>query len=209
MTSTLQNTYPRLERLEAALHGVDNLAGRVVAMDTMASDLAVPIPTLNTTPAVCASIPEGAPVMHTSVPVAGAFSSSSTAHGSTGERGQNSLNTFAPSGALGLGSDAQGSSHNLVSRTSDMDSGSPTALLDTAASFVNASQSPETAVAADAARKSLASGQAPRTIKALHEGMHELRQDTEALRMCANSLRLPMEPHCWVLDRTFRTLGVV
>ena len=58
-------------------------------------------------------------------------------------------------------------------------------LLDTVASFVNVTQSPEMAAAANATRKSLATGQQPRTIKALHEGLQELREDNEALRMCA------------------------
>lgn len=38
---------PRIEALEAALHGVDNLAGRAVALDAMADELGVDVPNLN------------------------------------------------------------------------------------------------------------------------------------------------------------------
>eukprot|EP00892_Ulva_mutabilis_P012383 jgi/Ulvmu1/9517/UM053_0005.1 len=37
---------PRIEALEAALHGVDNLAGRQVALDAMADELGVDVPNL-------------------------------------------------------------------------------------------------------------------------------------------------------------------
>lgn len=43
----LQEVTPRLEALEAALHGVDNLAGRAVALDAMADELGLDVPTLN------------------------------------------------------------------------------------------------------------------------------------------------------------------
>lgn len=172
----MQNTYPRLERLEAALHGVDNLAGRTIAMDTMAEDLAVPIPTLNTSPLGTGQ--DGSSTFHTtSVATGSPMGPPST------------LSTFAPAVA-GFAQREPGSY-------------APTALLDTAASFMNATQSPETAAAADATRKSLATGQQPRTIKALHDGMQELREDNEALRMCEfseiNSPKVTRKQCCIIL----------
>ena len=38
---------PRIEALEAALHGVDNLAGRAVALDALADELGLDVPNLN------------------------------------------------------------------------------------------------------------------------------------------------------------------
>ena len=43
----IQEVTPRIEALEAALHGVDNLAGRAVALDAMADELGLDVPNLN------------------------------------------------------------------------------------------------------------------------------------------------------------------
>lgn len=169
----MQNTYPRLERLEAALHGVDNLAGRTIAMDTMAADLAVPIPTLNTTP--ISSGADGGAVFHTTA-VSTAESPSTLSTVATAATGNTSMGVAAAQRDHGWAS--------------------APVLLNTVDSFVNATQNPEMAAAADATRKSLATGQAPRTIKALHDGLQELRDDNEALRMYCFSMLFPMLLTC-------------
>jgi hypothetical protein len=166
----LQNTYPRLERLEAALHGVDNLAGRTIAMDTMAADLAVHIPTLNTTPISTGE--DGGAVYHTTAVASKTLTSALS-----------TLSTYSAAAvAIGAGLPQHKGSH-AETEAASWDSGNTAAVLDTVASFVNATQSPEMAAAADATRKSLATGQQPRTIKALHSGLQDLRKENEALRM--------------------------